>query len=153
VKRFALVALTGVVWLNTERLPTVNTIVQYPKTKARRVKQGPVQMMSIYVRGEQPILGPEDSRRMGELFDRGVLSESESAELQGLVATYSRLLHERRVREIAEKRGVSEEQVRRETEAAVAEALDWLHAFNADPRHRQELAERVKRRQVGKTGS
>lgn len=90
---------------------------------------------------------------MGELFDRGALSDSESAELQGLVGTYSRLLHERRVREIAERRGVSEEQVRRETEAAVAEALDWLHAFKADPRNRQELAKRAKRRQVGKTGS
>jgi len=101
---------------------------------------------------EPPVLGLEDSRRMGELFDRGALSESESAELQGLVGTYSRLLHERRVREIAERRGVSEEQVRRETEAAVAEALDWLHTFNADPQNRQELAERVKRRRVRQGG-
>ena len=98
---------------------------------------------------EPPVLGPEDSRRMGELFDRqdrAVMSESESAELDGLVATYGRLLHERRTQEIAEKRGVPVEQVQRESEVAVADALDWLRAFNADPRNRQELAEQVKRR-------
>ncbi len=101
---------------------------------------------------EPPVLGPEDSRRMGELFDRSALSESERAELQGLVATYSRLLHERRVHEIAQSHGVSEDQVRRETEAAVAETLDWLRALDADPKRRDELAQQVVQRRVRRNG-
>lgn len=85
---------------------------------------------------------------MGELFDRGALSDAEDVELQGLVGKYSCLLHERRVREIAQKRGVPEDQVRRESEIAVADALAWLRAFDADPRNRQELVEQVKRRRA-----
>ncbi len=92
---------------------------------------------------EEPILGPEDSRRMGELFDQATPSGAESVELQQLVAKYSRLLHERRVHEIAQKRGVPEGQVRRETAVAVAETLDWLRAFDAAPRYREELAAQV----------
>lgn len=97
---------------------------------------------------EETILGPEDSRRMGELFDRATLTDAESAELQELVSTYSRLLHGRRVREIAQKRGVSEDQVRRDTEAAVADTRGWLQAFEADPRQREELAQQVAQRRA-----
>lgn len=103
---------------------------------------------------ENSVLGPEDSRRMAELFARqdcAALSETESVELDDLVVKYGRLLHERQTVEIAEKRGVPLEQVQRESEAAVAEALDWWHTFNADPRNREGLAERVKQRRAGQT--
>src|SRR5579871_6508148 len=66
---------------------------------------------------DMPILGPADSRRMAALVDRQaqrLLTDEEWAELEKLVATYGRLLHERRVREVARKQGRPFEDVRRE---------------------------------------
>jgi len=97
---------------------------------------------------DEAILGPEDSRRMAALFDQAALSDSERIEIQELVSTYNRLLHERRVHEIAQDRGVPQEQVRREAEAAVATTLDWLQAFDADPQRREELAKQVAERRA-----
>jgi transcriptional regulator with XRE-family HTH domain len=77
------------------------------------------------------ILGPADSRRMAALVDRqahGLLTDEEWAELEKLVARYGRLLHERRVREVARTRGQPVEQVRREMEASLAEAVDQWRA-------------------------
>lgn len=94
------------------------------------------------------ILSAKESRWLAELLDRqgrARLSEAERTELDSLISTYGERLHEQSVQEIAHKRGMSVEQVRREAEAAVTEARDWLHAFEADPRRRQEVAELVKR--------
>ena len=53
--------------------------------------------------------------------------------MEKLVATYGRLLHERRVREVARKRGQPVEQVRREMEESLAQAVDQWQAIEADP--------------------
>jgi hypothetical protein len=84
------------------------------------------------------ILGPADSRRMAAPVDRqahGLLTDEEWAELEKLVATYGRLLHERRVREVARQRGQPVEQVRREMEESLAQAADQWRAIEADPLH------------------
>jgi len=96
--------------------------------------------------GEDPqILGPADSRRMAELVDRQarrLLTEPEWAEMEGLVAKYGQLLHERRLRERAGRRGVSLDQERRETEAHLAQALDNWHADEVEAQQ-QALVERA----------
>jgi transcriptional regulator with XRE-family HTH domain len=88
------------------------------------------------------ILGPADSRRMAVLVDRqahGLLSAEEWAELEKLVATYGRLLHERRVREAARKRGQPVEQVRREMEESLAQAMNQWRAIAAAPTQQPAL--------------
>jgi len=75
---------------------------------------------------EAHILGPAESERLATLIERqrhGLLSEEEWAELDGLVAAYGRELHEQRLRELAKKRGVPLEHVRREIDAQFAEAV------------------------------
>lgn len=82
------------------------------------------------------ILGPAESRRMAALVDRqahGLLTDEEWAELEKLVATYGRLLHERRVREVARKQGRPLEQVRREMERSLAQAAEQWRAIDDDP--------------------
>ncbi len=94
-------------------------------------------------------LTPIESHRLEELLDRqgrASLSQAEQTELEDLIATYGERLHEQSVHEIAHKRGVPIEQVRHEAEVAVAEAVDWLRDFEADPRRRQAAAEQVKQR-------
>ncbi len=76
---------------------------------------------------ESSVLGLVDSRRMTALVDQQahrLLTDEEWAELRELVATYGRLLHERRLRERARRRGVSLDRERRETEERLARALD-----------------------------
>ena len=88
------------------------------------------------------ILGPADSQRMAALVDRqahGLLRDEEWAELEKLVATYGRLLHERRVREVARKRGQPVEQVRREMEESLAQAVDQWRAIEAAPTQQPAL--------------
>lgn len=104
---------------------------------------------SVEVNGH--ILDAKESRRLEELLDRqgrATLSQSEQTELEDLIATYGERLHEQSVREIAHERGVPIEQVRREAEVAVAEAVDWLRDFEADPLRRQAVAEQVKQRRA-----
>jgi hypothetical protein len=87
-----------------------------------------------------PVLGPEESRRMTALMERQaqrLLTEEEWAELETLVATYGRLLHERRVREVAHKQGRPLEQVRREMEQSLARAAAEWRVLDA------ELAQQV----------
>jgi hypothetical protein len=94
-------------------------------------------------------LDPEQSRRLAELFDRqahGTLTDSERQELEALVAEYGRRLHELRLQEIAQRRGVPVEQARREVEAQLEDALAWWRAFEADPRRRAAVAARRGRR-------
>ncbi len=101
---------------------------------------------------EGPVLGPRESRRLAELFDRqgcARLSESEEAELKSLVDLYGRLLHERQMRELAENRGVPVEQAHREADAALDAAQAWWRAFESDPANRQAVIDRVTRRRAG----
>ena len=99
------------------------------------------------------ILTRAESRRLEELLDRQgrtALSPAEQNELDHLIAMYGERLHERSVRDMAHARGVPVEQVRREAEVAVTEALDWLRAFESDPRNRQAVAELVKQRRAAR---
>lgn len=96
-------------------------------------------------------LGPQESRRLAELFDRqarGDLSTAEQAELEALVAEYGRRLHERRIRELAERRGIPIERARREAAAQLEEALAWWRVFEADPERRRRVATRVRMRRA-----
>jgi transcriptional regulator with XRE-family HTH domain len=96
-------------------------------------------------------LSPDESRRLAELFDRqarGALSTAEQAELEALVADYGRRLHERRLRELAERRGVPVEQARREVAAHLDEALAWWQAFATDPEGRRLVAARARGRRA-----
>ena len=96
-------------------------------------------------------LGPEQSRRLTELFDRqayGRLSDAEQRELDGLVTEYGRLLHERQLRLFAEQHGITVEQARREVEAQFDQARAWWLAFEADPSRRRALVARARRREA-----
>ncbi len=70
-----------------------------------------------------------------------LLADDEWDELEAIVATYGRQLHERRMQAFARQRGVPVEQVRRETAAQLAEAHAWWDAFEADPDRERVLAE------------
>jgi hypothetical protein len=62
--------------------------------------------------GTEAELGPEQSRRLAELFDRHArdsLTAAERQELEGLVSDNGRRLHEQRLREIAEQRSIGVE--------------------------------------------
>ncbi len=92
-------------------------------------------------------LGPEQSRRLTELFDRqayGRLSDAEQRELEELVNEYGRLLHERQLRVYAEQHGITVEQARREVEAQFDQARAWWLAFEADPSRRRTLVARAR---------
>jgi hypothetical protein len=98
---------------------------------------------------EEPLLSPEKSRRMSELFDRQDhvgLTPAEQAELDGLVSEYGRQLHERRIREIAELRGVTVEKARHDVAQELHEALKWWKEFEADPKNQRRLDASVRRR-------
>ncbi len=84
---------------------------------------------------EAHILGSAESERLSTLIERqrhGLLLEEEWAELDRLVATYGRELHEQRLRELAKKRSVSLEQVRLETDAQLAEAVRQWQEIEPD---------------------
>jgi hypothetical protein len=94
-------------------------------------------------------LSPEQSRRMSELFRRQDyvgLTTTEQAELQALVNASARQLHELRIREIAELRGVSVEQARHDVAQELEEALKWWEAFEADPENRRRVVAEARRR-------
>ena len=59
--------------------------------------------------------------------------------MEKLVATYGRLLHERRVREVARTRGQPVEQVRREMEESLTQSMDQWRAIEADPTQQPAL--------------
>ena len=85
---------------------------------------------------EDDVLDPDQSRRMRDLYDRQgqrSLTDDEWAELEGLVAAYGHRLHERRMRELAQQRGIPVEQAEREAAADLADALDWWQEVQADP--------------------
>ncbi|MGH2584273.1 MAG: helix-turn-helix domain-containing protein, partial [Dehalococcoidia bacterium] len=93
--------------------------------------------------GESAEDDPTESRRLAELFDRqarGAMSEADQQELDALVSAYGRRLHERRIREIAQQRGIPVEQARREVAAELDQALTWWQTFEANPAHRTAIA-------------
>ncbi len=97
------------------------------------------------------LLTPQESRRLAELFelqdDRG-LSDGEQVELRALVDTYGLLMHEQRMYRFARQRGIPVDQVRRETQEQLDEALEWWRAFEADPARRQEVEELARQRRA-----
>jgi len=98
-------------------------------------------------------LDPDQSRRLGELFDRqahSALSQAEQDELDALVTEYGRRLHERRLHEIADQRGISLEEARAMSSAGLADALAWWQAFEETPNHRADIAARTGRRRRGR---
>lgn len=78
--------------------------------------------------GEEVDMDPAESRLLAELLDhpgRRRLSRAERRELDALVDAYHRRLHELRLRQIAELRGITVEEARREVQASLQEALAW----------------------------
>ncbi len=87
-------------------------------------------------RPQEDVLGPEHNRRLEGLYTiQGYrsLTEDEQAELGELVAEYGRLLHERRLHELAERRGLPVEQVRQDIAEQLDEAIAWWQDLQADP--------------------
>ena len=104
---------------------------------------------------EAPLLLPEQSRRMSELFDRQDhvgLTPAEQAELDGLVDENSRRIHEIHIREIAQLRGVSVEQAERDVARELADALNWWAKFEADPENRRRAVAEFQKRRRRKGG-
>ncbi|MBI4491961.1 MAG: hypothetical protein HY690_04125 [Chloroflexi bacterium] len=100
---------------------------------------------------EESDLSPAQSRRLAELFDqqgRRALSQAEQAEIETLVGEYGKRLHERRLRELAQQRGISLEEARREAEARLNGGLAWWRTFQADPRQRRAIAQWASRQRV-----
>lgn len=100
---------------------------------------------------ELHILGAADSQRMAALVERqahGLLTAEEWDELEQLVATYGRLLHERRVWEVARKQGRPLEQVRREMEESLAQAAEEWRAMEADPARQSRAGDRATTRRA-----
>jgi hypothetical protein len=94
-------------------------------------------------------LGPDQSQRLADLFAlqaQGTLSDEARAELEALVAEYGRLLHERRLREIAQQRGISVSEARHDVEESLAGALAWWEKFHAEPGQRARVVGQAKRR-------
>ena len=85
---------------------------------------------------DDDILDRSQSRRMRTLYQRQgqrSLTDDEWAELDGLVAAYGHRLHERRMRKLAQRRGISAEQAERDTAVDLADALDWWQEVAPDP--------------------
>ena len=101
---------------------------------------------------EPDFLTEEEGRRLTELFDRQDtrgLTDEEQRELEELVYDkYGQRSNDYYRHQIAKRRGISVEQVQREEDERIAEAMkhrEWLHE---DPRRIQELAERVRKQKA-----
>ncbi len=82
------------------------------------------------------VLDPDQARRMRGLYEtqgERSLTDDEWAELDGLVAAYGHRLHERRMRELAQRRGIPVEQAEREVAAELAAALGWWQEVQSNP--------------------
>jgi transcriptional regulator with XRE-family HTH domain len=85
---------------------------------------------------EDDILDPNQSQRLQalcDLRDRRPLTADEQAEMRALVAEDGHRVHERGVRELAERRNLPLEQVRAEVAADFERALAWWDEVQADP--------------------
>jgi hypothetical protein len=101
----------------------------------------------------EPLLSPEKSRRLEDLFDRqddGTITNAETAEVEALVAEHGHLLHERNVHEYAQRHNISEEEARQYIKATFEQALERWRALEADPRQRRALIASAKRRRSAK---
>ncbi|HEX5414935.1 MAG TPA: hypothetical protein VFZ25_04655 [Chloroflexota bacterium] len=95
------------------------------------------------------VLDAQQSRRLSELFDsqaRGVLSPAHEEELEALVGTYGRQLRERRLRELAARRGISIEDATRESDDDLDRAIAWWRSFEASPERRRAVVAQAKKR-------
>jgi hypothetical protein len=100
---------------------------------------------------EEPVLDPEQSRRLADLLDeqdRRALSAAEQREVDALVAENNRRLHERALPKIAAEWGVSVEQARQRLRAELDEAIRWWEAFQADPKRQRAVVARARRRRA-----
>jgi transposase len=89
----------------------------------------------------EPLLGPDDSKRLAELQEQQAhtaLTNSEWSELETLVARYGLALHERRMEILAQQRNISLEQAQRESAAELEQARAWWKALETNP-ERQEI--------------
>lgn len=105
-----------------------------------------VPVAAVPIASEINALDPWQSHRLSELFDRqahGILSPTEAVELEALVATYGRQLHEQRLRELAAQRGISLEEARRAADEGFDRAREWWQTFEASPERRQAVVARV----------
>ncbi len=99
-------------------------------------------------RPQEDVLGPEHSRRLEALYTiQGYrsLTEDEQAELEELVAEYGHLLHERRLHDLAERRGLPVEQVRRDVAQQLDEAIAWWQDVQADPERLDAIVAQAQR--------
>jgi hypothetical protein len=113
-----------------------------------------VQTTPIADEADDDILDPAQSQRMRELHDlqgQRLLTDEEWTELEGLVSAYGHRLHERRMRELAQQRGISVQQAEHEAAVALAEALDWWREVRDDPARLQALIEQAQRHQASAT--
>jgi hypothetical protein len=98
---------------------------------------------------DEPVLDPEQNRRLAELFDaqsRRPLAPAERGEVEALVSEFGRRLHDLRVKQIAARRGISVEAAGAATAADLEQALQWWRAVEADPRKRRALERRARAR-------
>ena len=101
------------------------------------------------------LLSPAESRRMSDLLDqqgRTGLSDAERDELNDLVSEQARRIHEIRIREIAQLRGVSAEQAERDVAQELADALKWWAEFEADPENRRRAVAEFRKRRPRESG-
>jgi len=120
-------------------------------------------MFSVYALPElldlpepEPLLSPEKSRRLDELFDRQdneTITKAETAEIKALVAEIGHLIHEKSVREYALSQNITEEEARRFIQQTFDEALERWQEFAADPSQRRAFITSAKRKQSAQTPS
>ena len=106
--------------------------------------------MSASNDAEDDILDPDQSQRLQALFDlreRRPLTLDEQAKMRALVAEYGHRVHERGVRELAQRRNLPMEQVRAEVAADFERALAWWDEVQADPTRLDALVNEARERQ------
>src|SRR2546423_3312846 len=106
--------------------------------------------MSASNDAEDDILDPDQSQRLLALFDlheRRPLTLDEQAKMRALVAEYGHRVHERGVRELAQRRNLPMEQVRAEVAADFERALAWWDEVQADPTRLDALVNEARERQ------
>lgn len=98
----------------------------------------------------QDLLPPEQSKRLGTLFDlrdRRPLTDAEQAELRSLVVAYGHQVQEQGLRALAEERRLPLEEVRAEVAADLERAEAWWEAVQADPARLKALVREARERQ------
>jgi Cro/C1-type HTH DNA-binding domain len=93
---------------------------------------------------EESVLDSAESRRLAGLFDRqsrGVLQGYEQRELEDLVREYGRRLHEVRVREYAQQRGISLEEAGSEMDRILDQSIAWWQTPEAEIARRDAVQE------------